>query len=115
MPGTRLRRRWAWVALAAGLAAPVLLLVHEMTALGIGPVELARLWLIAAAGGHLSPWTAVAGGLFAAAGLAAARAILARPPRNAAAPPPQQRPSTRGPAGYYGPGSLGGTESALRR
>ena len=26
-----------------------------------------------------------------------------------------ERPRTRGPAGYAGPGSLGGTESALRR
>ena len=26
-----------------------------------------------------------------------------------------EKPRTRGPAGYAGPGSLGGTESALRR
>jgi hypothetical protein len=31
----------------------------------------------------------------------------------AAAPP--EKPAFRGPPTYYGPGSLGGTESALRR
>jgi hypothetical protein len=35
--------------------------------------------------------------------------------RRVAAKAPPERLVTRGPAGYAGPGSLGGTESALRR
>ena len=41
------------------------------------------------------------------------RVLLARR-RIAAVAPPDERPRTRGPATYAGPGSLGGTESALR-
>jgi hypothetical protein len=114
MPGSRLGRGWSWVALGGGLVLPALVLVHELAALDIGPAELARLWLIAAAGGHVSAWTAVTVGLTVGCFAVVARAILARP-RPGVPPPPPKRPLTRGPGGYYGPGSLGGTESALRR
>jgi hypothetical protein len=113
MPQTRLRGRIAWVALAAGLLAPLLVLLYEMRALRSGPLELARMWLIATAGGHVSPWTALAAG--ALAGCLATLVLIARARRRIAAAAPEERPRTRGPAGYAGPGSLGGTESALRR
>jgi hypothetical protein len=113
MPQSRLRGPLAWAALALGLAAPALVLLHEATALDVGPAGLARIWLLAAAGGHVSPWTALVAGLMAAALVACARAVLAR--RRAVAPATPAPPRTRGPATYYGPGSLGGTESALRR
>jgi hypothetical protein len=41
------------------------------------------------------------------------RILAAR--RRIARSAPVERPSTRGPLTYAGPGSLGGTESALRR
>ena len=113
MPGSRLRGATAWLAVAAGLLAPALVLVYEMTALGVGPPGLARTWLIATAGGHVSPWSALAAGLVCACLAVAVRAVHAR--RRTAAPAVSERPRTRGPATYYGPGSLGGTESALRR
>ena len=54
VPQTRLRGRIAWIALAAGLLAPLLVLVYELRALRAGPLELARMWLVATAGGHVS-------------------------------------------------------------
>jgi hypothetical protein len=71
------------------------------------------MWLIAAAGGHVSIWSALALGLLAGCFAALVRILLAR--RRIAAGAPAAKPRTRGPASYAGPGSLGGTESALRR
>jgi hypothetical protein len=45
---------------------------------------------------------------------AATRIALARRPPSRR-PEPEAAASVRGPGGYAGPGSLGGTESALRR
>jgi hypothetical protein len=93
----------------------LLLLVYSRE-LGLGPVGLAESSVLALAGGQV--------GLFAAllwsAALGCLLAVLAR----ALAPAPVGPPagprdfvdiSTRGPLTYAGPGSLGGTESALRR
>jgi hypothetical protein len=113
MPASRLRGLGAWLAVAAGLALPLLVVAYQMTALQLDLAGWARMALIATAGGHVSPWTAVAAGLMASALVVAARAVIGRRRIAAAAPPP--KPMTRGPATYYGPGSLGGTESALRR
>jgi hypothetical protein len=77
------------------------------------PLELARMWLVAAAGGHVSAWTALAVG--ALAGCFATLVLILRARSRIAAAAPVERPRTRGPTGYAGPGSLGGTESALRR
>jgi hypothetical protein len=112
-PQTRLRGRWAWLALAAGALAPLLVLAYQMRALRAGPFELVRTWLVATAGGHVSAWTALAVGALAGCAALLVRILLAR--RRIAAATPAERPTTRGPAGYAGPGSLGGTESALRR
>ncbi len=113
VPQTRLRGAIAWAALAAGLLAPLLVLAYEARALRAGPLELARMWLVATAGGHVSPWSALALGVLAGCFATLVRILLARRRIAAAAPPEQLH--TRGPAGYAGPGSLGGTESALRR
>jgi hypothetical protein len=88
-------------------------LVYEMVALRAGPHELARLWLVATAGGHVSVWSALAVGVLAGCLATLVRVLRAR--RRIAAAVPEERLRTRGPAGYAGPGSLGGTESALKR
>jgi hypothetical protein len=69
--------------------------------------------LLSAASGEISLAVAiVAGALFACAlGLIAVMRTRRRV-ESRAEPEPLR---TRGPAGYAGPGSLGGTESALRR
>ncbi len=113
VPQTRLRGRVAWIALAAGLLAPLLVLVYELRALRADPLELARMWLVATAGGHVSVFSALVLGALAGCVATLVRILRARRRIAAAAPPDSRR--TRGPAGYAGPGSLGGTESALRR
>jgi hypothetical protein len=95
-----------------GLAAPVLAAVGYAHAAGLGVGGLAWAAVLLLAGGVLSPavtaaWCLLMGGTVAVihAAVAAARA-----PRPDAAPV-----TVRGPVTYAGPGSLGGTRSALRR
>jgi hypothetical protein len=69
--------------------------------------------LLLVAGGHVGFWTWLQCSLFAAVAIGIAPLALRRRP-------PVERPrepeiSVRGPRTYAGPGSLGGTESALRR
>jgi hypothetical protein len=113
VPQTRLRGAVAWLALVAGLLAPLLALAFEARALRAGPLEFARMWLVATAGGHVPPWAALALGALAGCAATLVRILMAR--RRLASAAPVQPLHTRGPAGYAGPGSLGGTESALRR
>jgi hypothetical protein len=112
-PQTRLRGAVAWVALGLGLLAPLLVGVAELRALRVGPFELVRTWLVATAGGHVSAFSALALGALAGALAVLVRVLLARRRIEPELPAPPSR--TRGPASYAGPGSLGGTESALRR
>jgi hypothetical protein len=111
-PEFRLRRAIGLTVVAAGVL-PLLLVVHGLASslgLGIG----GTLWegLVLVAGGHVSAlslllWCVLAG-CAAAALLIAARG---REDGDAGEIPI----TVRGPASYAGPGSLGGTESALRR
>jgi hypothetical protein len=107
-------RRWpGTLAIVAGLALPLALVVHYAAALGAGPVDLAWLGLLAAASGHFGVLAALAVAAFTACLAGAVAAMRAR--RRVSEAAPADRIRTRGPVGYAGPGSLGGTESALRR
>ncbi|HYM58370.1 MAG TPA: hypothetical protein VES79_10465 [Solirubrobacteraceae bacterium] len=112
-PSARGRRSPRVVAVAAGLALPALVAVSYALALGIGPLGLAWLGFLAASGGHVSPAAALS--LAAFGGCLAGVVAVARTRRRVAAGTAPDPIVTRGPAGYAGPGSLGGTESALRR
>ena len=112
-PQTRLRGALGWLALAAGVIGPLLVVLAELAALDIGPLALARLWLVAVAGGHVAAWSALAAG--ALVGCFATLVRVQRARARIAAVTPAEKLTTRGPGGYAGPGSLGGTESALRR
>jgi hypothetical protein len=86
-------------------------LASVLSAQGFGPLEAGWEGLLLVVGGFVGPagsvvWCALGGVVASLAELVRARAALARD----AAPP-----TTRGPSSYAGPGSLGGTESALRR
>ena len=90
------------------------MVVHYGLALDLGPLDLAWLAVLITAGGHVTPLAA----LF----LSRARRLPRRRGRRRAHPPPRRAQDaepdpirTRGPIGYAGPGSLGGTESALER
>jgi hypothetical protein len=112
-PRTRLRGVAGWIALLAGLLPVVLVVGYQLRALRTDPFELARMWLVAAAGGHVTPIAALVAG-----GLVGSLALMVRVLRSRAALPDEasaSTPRTRGPGNYAGPGSLGGTESALRR
>jgi hypothetical protein len=89
--------------------------LYYALALGLGPGGMAWLAVLLAAGGHVTAGAALAlsvvgGCLVATVAVAFARRRIER---TGAAEAPA--PRTRGPATYAGPGSLGGTESALRR
>ena len=102
-------------AVALGLVGLTLLpvglvvLFYALT-LGAGPLELAWGALLAAVGGQVGLAGALAWSLLAGC-LSAVLAIVLRKPLRDTVPP---GPVTRGPLTYAGPGSLGGTESALR-
>jgi len=112
-PASRLRGPWAALPVALGVALPVLALAHYVSALDLNPLSFVWLVALATANGHISIAAAVVVSLFLAC-LAGLMVVL-RVRHKAAAAAEPERLRTRGPAGYAGPGSLGGTESALRR
>jgi hypothetical protein len=111
-PDVRLPAPVTVVMLLAGLAAPALVAATYATTLGLGPFEAAWSWVLLLAGGGAGvvtalEWSVVLGCTFSVVAIAVQ---AAREPR------PEEAPVTiRGPVTYAGPGSLGGTESALRR
>jgi len=98
--------------LLAGLAAPVLIALYYAVSLGLDPAQLAWSWVLLLAGGAVGlvsalEWSIVVG---------CALSVIAIAVRAARQPRPEPVPVTiRGPVSYAGPGSLGGTKSALRR
>jgi hypothetical protein len=94
----------------------VLLFVAYARELGLGPVGLAESAVLALAGGQVGLlaallWSAALGCFLAVVLLAPTRVT----PGGAGLAEWDEQISTRGPTSYAGPGSLGGTESALRR
>jgi hypothetical protein len=108
-------RALAYGAIALGALPLLLLALVYARELGLGIGGLAESAVLALAGGQLGPlsvllWSIALGCLFA-------MLLLAPPVETIAAPGTEgwSELATRGPASYAGPGSLGGTESALRR
>jgi hypothetical protein len=87
------------------------LLVLDSARLGLGPQALAWSALLLVAGGHVGLFSAL-GWSLALGCTVAAFAVAVRRTRAPEIPEPV---TVRGPLTYAGPGSLGGTESALRR
>ena len=115
-PELRPRRLGSMALVLAGLLPLALLIAFYARELGLGVGEVAWTGVLLIAGGQIGFGGAL---LWSAAfGCAAAAALLALgsgesiPGTQAAA---DVRVSIRGPISYAGPGSLGGTESALRR
>jgi Peptidase family M28 len=113
-PGVRLRRPVALALVALSLVPFGIAALILAGQYGYGPLDFGWALLLAVAGAHIGPISWLFWSL--AAGCAIAAVVLAwRTPR----PPPHERVepqiTVRGPVGYAGPGSLGGTESALRR
>jgi hypothetical protein len=113
-PERRLRAPWAVLLFLAGLVPGALAVVYYAAVLGLGDAPAAWNAVLMLAGGSVSvmsaiEWSVVAGCVVS---LAVMIVRIARQPR----PDPEDVPITvRGPITYAGPGSLGGTRSALRR
>jgi hypothetical protein len=97
--------------LALGLVAPAGVAVYYLARLSLDPLEGAWYLFLLVTGHHVGFVTSLLGcvllGLF---GSALAIALARRGPGE---PEPPRGPRLRGPSSYAGPGSLGGTESAL--
>jgi hypothetical protein len=112
----RLRRPLSLGLVALGVLPLALLVIFYANQLGLGVGDVAWMGVLLLAGGHIGFGGALLWSL--AFGCAAAAAMLAvaalRPPAPAAGFDGAEV-TIRGPMTYAGPGSLGGTESALRR
>jgi hypothetical protein len=105
-PGVRLAM------LVVGLAPPILVVLYYMITLAFNPISLAWSGVLMIAGGHIGvvaaiEWCIALGCAFSVFGIAAwsVRRV----------PITETAVTVRGPVTYAGPGSLGGTKSALRR
>jgi hypothetical protein len=101
------------VLLLAGLAPLVIGVAYYMVTLGYGPISLAWTVVLMVAGGHIGvlaalEWSVALGCALSIRAIAAWTVTRAEPIEDASV-------TVRGPLTYAGPGSLGGTESALRR
>jgi hypothetical protein len=111
-PDIRMPRALTVLLLALGLAPPVFVVLYYAGAFALGPAGVAWNGLLLIAGGQIGILVAVEWSLLLGC-VAGVIAIAARAQR---VDRPEQVPVTvRGPVTYAGPGSLGGTESALRR
>ena len=108
-------RALAYGAIVLGALPLLLLALAYARELGLGVGGLAESVVLTFAGGQLGPlgvlaWSVALGCLFVVLLLAPATDTIAAPGTG-----DWPELATRGPASYAGPGSLGGTESALRR
>jgi hypothetical protein len=109
-PTLRLPRPVLMVAMLLSLFPFAVFGLYYMNVFDYGPAQLAWTGLTLVASGALGWLSIVTWSVFAGAIISAFLVVLRRDPERPLGPP-----TTRGPAGYAGPGSLGGTESALRR
>jgi hypothetical protein len=117
-PARQSEARGRALALSAVLLSIVplaLLLILYTRELGLGPARLAQSIVLALAGRQIGPLGALMWSVALGCLLAALLRVSARSPAGAAGTPEWAALSTRGPVSYAGPGSLGGTESALPR
>lgn len=107
------RRRTRTAMVLGGLLLPALLALYYAAVLSLDPLSGVWYVLLMVLGGHVSLPGALLGCVLAGV-LTSLLTVL----RSVDSPGPEtgpQKPSVRGPATYAGPGSLGGTSSALPR
>jgi Peptidase family M28 len=115
-PELRPRRTAALALVALALVPLALLIAFYARELGVGPGGIAWDAVLLLAGGHVGVaaaalWSLASGCVVAVTLLALTAPAATADPRTGGGPPV----TIRGPLSYAGPGSLGGTESALRR
>jgi len=115
-PELRPRRSIAVALVALGLAPLALLIAFYARQLGYGVARTAWEAVQLVAGGHVGFGSALLWSIaFGCAAAVALVAVRSRAQAGLAAPDERVEITIRGPLSYAGPGSLGGTESALRR
>ena len=107
-------RRARLAMVAAGLLGPLFVTVYYLFSLSLDPLHGAWYLLMLVTGHGVSLALSLAGCLLLAAACATAE-LTWRIPGEEEPAPGEQGPSIYGPGAYAGPGSLGGTRSALRR
>jgi hypothetical protein len=112
MPQNRMNPALRGSLFVLGLAPPLLVLIYYMVALGFNPVTLAWTGVLMIASGQIGPLVALE---WCAAVACALWGIAIGAWGARREPLPEMPVTVRGPVTYAGPGSLGGTESALRR
>jgi len=110
-PEIHVRRRAAFAVVFLTVVPVLLLIGYYAVAFSLAPGELVWTTILLVVGGHLGvlgtlAWCVALGGLAAVLMIIRAQGLRGLD---------RVEPVTRGPASYAGPGSLGGTESALRR
>ena len=111
-PDLRMPRAVRVLVAALGLLPIAVVAVAVARSLGLGVLDGAWELLLMTAGGHISPVSLLLWSLVAGCGVSALLVAAAGDAPSAAEDVPI---TVRGPRSYAGPGSLGGTESALRR
>jgi hypothetical protein len=108
-------RALSLAALGVALLPLVAVLLVYARELGLGPPALAESVVLALAGGQVGLFAALLWSLALGSLLSLLALTLADRPEDRLEQIEHVEISTRGPLTYAGPGSLGGTESALRR
>ncbi len=108
-------RALALGAVLVGVLPLALLLIAYAHELGLGATGLAQSIVLALAGGQVGVFAALLWSVALGCLLAVVLRVLAVVPVDSMSAQSAAELSTRGPVSYAGPGSLGGTESALRR
>ncbi len=110
-PEVRVARRGGLVMVTIGLVPLAVAVLAYGFSLHAGPVRLAWMGLLLLAGGHVGILSGVIWSVVAACACGALVVVA----RRRAEPSDPSTVRSRGPLTYAGPGSLGGTDSALRR
>ncbi|MGH2944364.1 MAG: hypothetical protein ACRDLN_16500, partial [Solirubrobacteraceae bacterium] len=111
-PDLRMRRATRLAAVALGAVPVAVVAVALAGSLGLGPVDAAWELLLLIAGGHVSLGSVLLWSIVAGCGVSA---LVVATHGRAPAGEDEIPITVRGPKTYAGPGSLGGTESALKR
>ena len=106
-------RRARLILLGVGLLPPLAVALYHLFALDLDPVSGAWYLLLLVTGHHVGLITALIGCVLLA--VLGSVIPIARSIRDEEPPAVEEGPPVYGPGTYAGPGSLGGTESALRR
>lgn len=96
-----------------GLLVPAAIAFFYLSRLSLNPLEAAWYLLLLVTGGGIDILQALLGCVML--GVLASVIVIVLATRRRPVPEEERRPAVRGPGGYAGPGSLGGTKSALRR